>query len=181
VEGLETRLRSLMIAGLAGDAAAYRVLLGELRTRLDAYFRRRLGERQSADADDLVQETLMAVHAKRATYDPARPFTAWMHAIARYKLVDHLRQNRLRPTVPIDDADALFADEAAEPTAGMDVDRLLSTLPQSSQTLIRRVKLEGHSIADAASETGLSETAAKVRIHRGVRTLARRIQGKAEP
>ena len=53
----------------------------------------------------------MAVHTHRATYDQSRPFTAWIHAIARYKLIDHARQNRIRQTVPIDDVEFLFATD----------------------------------------------------------------------
>lgn len=181
MEGLEARLRSLMLASLAGDAASYRVLLNESRVRLGVYFRRRLGHDRAADADDLVQETLMAVHTKRATYDPQRPFTAWLHAIARYKLIDHLRRNRIRATVPLEKADHVFSDDGSETATRMDVDRLLATLPEGSHSLIRQVKLEGHSVADAAAASGLSETAVKVRIHRGVRTLALRMKRKTKP
>ena len=80
----EAEYRSWMLAALAGDAAAYRMLLQGLTRHLRGYYAKRLG---AAAAEDAMQETLIAIHAKRATYDPARPFTAWVYGIARYKLV----------------------------------------------------------------------------------------------
>jgi RNA polymerase sigma-70 factor (ECF subfamily) len=170
-----------MIATLAGDGGAYRALLEELRRHLQGYFRRRLGE-SGADADDLVQDILIAVHTKRATYDPARPFTAWVHAIARYRLIDHLRRRRRAgTTMPIEDAADLFRDDGSETATRLDVDRLLATLPEGSRTLVRRVKIEGHSVADTAAAARMSESAVKVSVHRSLRRLALRVQGKAVP
>src|ERR1700753_3072291 len=100
-----------MLATLAGDAAAYRMLLQGLTRHLRGYFARRLG---MDAAEDAVQETLIAIHSKRATYDPARPFTAWVYGIARYKLIDVYRRNRRAPTVPLDTAGELFAADQAE-------------------------------------------------------------------
>jgi RNA polymerase sigma-70 factor (ECF subfamily) len=85
---LEDRLKALMLRGQAGDTAAWRELLSVLSGRFRAYFARRMDAR-SPDVEDLVQETLMAVHRRHMTYDPSQPFTAWAHAVARYKLIDH--------------------------------------------------------------------------------------------
>ncbi|MGE0747159.1 MAG: sigma-70 family RNA polymerase sigma factor [Rhodospirillales bacterium] len=181
MEPVETRLKALMLAGLAGDAVAYRTLLGQLGDHLRRYYLRRLGRDRAADAEDLVQEALMAVHARRATYDTDAPFTAWVHAIARYKLVDHYRRRRIRATVPLDDADAVFAADAAGPAAARhDVERLLETLPDRPRTLIRMVRIEGQSVAETAAATGLSQSAVKVGIHRGIKALATRIRGRGD-
>jgi RNA polymerase sigma factor (sigma-70 family) len=175
----EARLKPLMLAALAGDQAAYRRLLGELGSHLGRYFARRLENK--AAADDLVQETLMALHARRLTYDPAQPFTAWCHAIARYKLIDHFRRSKLRATLPLEEDAAIFAaDDASDATARMDIDTALSTLPERPANLIRDVKIEGASVAEAASRAGMSETAAKVAIHRGLKALAARFGGGAK-
>ena len=169
-----------MVQALAGDAGAYRVLLGELRTLLRTYFSRRLGAGRTADAEDLVQDVLMALHTHRATYDATRPFTSWVHAIARYKLIDHYRQNRMRHTIPAEDAEALFAtDDSAAAMARLDVERLLDTVPEPTARMIRQVKIEGRSIAEVSEATGLSESAVKVGVHRGIRALATRLQGKS--
>src|SRR5438093_1156352 len=94
----EAELKRLMLAGLDGDAAAHRNLLHQLGGHLRAYYRRRLeriGQGTTA-AEDLVQEALLAIHIQRHTYDPSEPFTPWVYAIARYKLIDYLRATRSR-------------------------------------------------------------------------------------
>src|SRR6201994_2174922 len=96
-----------MLAGLAGEAEPYRRLLNELSEVLRRYYARRVPA--GLDAEDLVQETLIAVHTRRATYDAGQPFTAWAYAIARYKLIDALRRGRAHLRAPAEEADALFS------------------------------------------------------------------------
>jgi RNA polymerase sigma-70 factor (ECF subfamily) len=173
--GAEAQLKALMLASLSGDAKAYRLLLDTLSVGLLAYYRRRLGGTGAVDEEDLVQDTLIAMHTRRATYDPSQPLTAWVYAIARYKLIDHFRRQKLRRTIPLEDAGALFADdETAAALARLDVERLLDTLPEATRNLIRRTKVAGFSTAEAADEAGMSETAAKVRVHRGLKALSER-------
>ncbi|WP_374570544.1 sigma-70 family RNA polymerase sigma factor [Phenylobacterium sp.] len=174
---VEDRLKSLMLRGLDGDAAAQRELLSELARLLRRYYARRLGD-ETADLEDLVQETLIAVHVRRASYDRAQPFTAWAYAMARYKLIDHYRRRRTRRAVPLEDAGALFAPEDTEAaTAGADVDRLLGELPPKQQEAIRLTRLEGLSVAEAAERSGQSESSVKVGVHRGLKTLMARLRG----
>ena len=173
----ETQYREWMLAGLGGDRVAYSRLLAQLGGHLRAYFARRVG----ADAEDLVQETLIAIHTRRATYDPALPFTAWVYGIARYKLIDAWRRDRRRATVPLDDAPALFAhDETEAAAAKRDVEKLLAKLPPQKRDLVRAVKLEGRSIAEEAKATGLSETSVKVTVHRAVKSLSEDVGGDSE-
>jgi RNA polymerase sigma-70 factor (ECF subfamily) len=175
---IEERLRSLMLQSLAGDAAAYRIFLDELTTHLRSYLRRRLGGLPE-EVEDLLQELLLAVHNKRHTYDPKQPLTAWVQAIARYKLVDLLRR-RSRSDVltdPLDEDDQVFAttaNDAAE--AQYDVAKLLRGLPDRQRLPILYVKIEGASVTDTAIRTGMSESAVKVGIHRGLKALAERIR-----
>ncbi len=166
----EPRLKALMLAALDGDAAAYRALLAALTPHLRAYFARRVGP---ADAEDLVQETLIAIHTRRASYDRSLPFTAWLHAVARYKAIDHFRRARLRRTLPLEAAESVLADEQPETiTAKRDVERLLSALPQRKRELLRQVKLEGLSTAEAAERSGMSQSAVKVGVHRALKALS---------
>jgi len=175
----EARLKPLMLAALAGDRAAYRLLLADLGAHLKRYFARRLSN--PAAVDDLVQETLLAIHTRRDTYDPAQPLTAWVHAIARYKLIDHFRRSKLRATLPLEDDAAIFADDdAGSATDRHDVEAALATIPARPADLIRQVKLEGASIAEAAERTGMSESAVKVAIHRGLKALTARFSGGAD-
>ena len=175
---IEDRLRSLMLQSLAGDAAAYRIFLDGLTTHLRSYLRRRLGGLPD-EVEDLLQELLLAVHNKRHTYDPKQPLTAWVQAIARYKLVDLLRR-RSRSNVltdPLDKDDQVFATTANDAVeAQYDVAKLVRGLPDRQRLPILYVKIEGASVTDTAIRTGMSESAVKVGIHRGLKALADRIR-----
>ena len=111
----EDQLRQWMIGGQRGDAANHRALLAALVPLLQAFYRRRMRD-AAEDVEDLVQETLIAVHTRRATYDPDRPFGVWLFAIARYKMIDLLRAKSGREALhdPLDDEVAVFADSATE-------------------------------------------------------------------
>lgn len=176
----EIQLRERLVLGLGGDTAAYHRFLKDLSAHLRAFFRKRLFQLPD-DIEDLVQETLLAVHNQRHTYRPDQPLTAWVHAIARYRLVDLLRTRATREALndPLDEALELFAasdTDAAD--AKKDLGRLLATLPERQRLPIVRVKLEGLSVAEAAQRTGMSESAVKVGVHRGLKALAAKIKGK---
>jgi RNA polymerase sigma-70 factor (ECF subfamily) len=175
------RLQKLMAAAHGGDGAAYAAFLRELSPLLRGFYRRRLFN-LSDDIEDLVQETLLAVHNKRHTYDPAQPVTAWLHAIARYKLVDLLRARSAREALhdPLDEShEALFADPAPDAEeARRDLGVLLQQLPDKQRLPIEYVKLQGLSVREAAQRTGLSESAVKIGVFRGLRVLAERIRGE---
>lgn len=168
----EAELRALMLKGLAGDDAAHKAFLTRISGHLRAFFRARL-RASPEDAEDLLQETLIAVHTRRDTYDPSYPVTAWIYAIARYRLIDLLRRRKRRGEhVPIDDAPGLFTaadDEASD--ARRDVARLLDQLPQKQRDAIRLMKLEQLSVRETAERLGLSESDVKVSVHRGLKAL----------
>lgn len=182
VADYERRLKALMLRGQAGDAAAWRELLTALARHLRGYFARRLGAEHASDLEDLVQETLLAVHHRRMTYDAAQPFTAWAHAIARYKLIDHWRRRRLRQHVPLDDvADSLWVAVDATLSADLaDLQRAMDGLPAKQRTLIHEVKIEGFSLAEAGARRGVSEGAAKVGLHRAMKALMGRMRRHAD-
>jgi RNA polymerase sigma-70 factor (ECF subfamily) len=167
-----------MLAGLAGEAAPYRQLLDELSRLLRGYYARRAPP--GIDAEDLVQETLIAVHTRRATYDTAQPFTAWAYAIARYKLIDALRRGRAHLHVPLEAAEALFTPpEADAAMAGRDLERAMADLPSRTRELIRATRIEGLSAREAAERHGMSEGAVKVAVHRGLKGLGAKFGGAA--
>ena len=172
----EVELKALMLASLDGDAASHRALLGRLSRRLRAYYKGKLAriERGAAEAEDLVQEAVLAIHLKRHTYDPSEPLTPWVHAIARYKLIDFVRRTRTSISdVPIDEADTIMAhDDSVDAESTYDVRRLLARLPKNMRCAIEAVKLDGQSIAEAAEKCGISESGVKVNIHRGLKALA---------
>jgi RNA polymerase sigma-70 factor, ECF subfamily len=173
---IEAELKSLMVAGLDGDAVAHRSLLERLSRHLRGYYKGRLARigRSATEAEDLVQEALLAIHTQRHTYDPSELLTPWVHAIARYKLIDHLRRTRASlADVSIDAASDITArDDHTSTESAYDLDRLLGQLPDKMRRAIRCVKLDGLSVAEAASRCGMSEAAVKVSVHRGLKALA---------
>jgi RNA polymerase sigma-70 factor (ECF subfamily) len=169
----EAHLRALLLQGLAGDEAAHRAFLTEAAALLRAYFRNRL-RGQAEDAEDLVQETLVALHTRRDSYDPNFPLTAWLYAIARYRLIDFLRRSKRRAHASLDGLDIGEPDpEYGASDARRDIGVLLEKLPEKQRTAIRLVKLEEKSVREAAAATGLSESDIKISIHRGLKTLMR--------
>ena len=176
---VEARLKALLLAGLDGNAQAYHRFLDELSARLRAYVRKRLFHRHD-DIEDIVQETLLAIHNARHTYRASEPLTAWVYAIARYKLMDFLRTRARHDAFnePLDDYVEIFAGIDAEPAndAKRDIDVLLEQLPDKQRWPIVHVKLQGMSVAETAQLTGLSESAVKIGIHRGLKSLAAKIR-----
>lgn len=175
----ESRLKALFVRGLDGDADAYRSFLQALTRHLRAFLRRRIPNYRD-DVEDLVQEILLAVHNARHTYRPDEPLTAWLHAIARYKLMDFFRSRARRESLndPLDDHTDLLADTDDEPSqARHDIGKLLEHLPDKQRLPIVHMKLEGLSVTETARITGLSESAVKVGVHRGLKALATLIRG----
>lgn len=176
---MELRLRGLLLQALAGDGAAYHAFLTDLSAHLRAFFRRRL-TRLPGEVEDLVQEALLAIHNQRHTFEPDQPLTPWVFAIARYKLVDLLRRRADREALhePLDDELAVFAAADTEAAAARrDVMKLLDRLPDRQRLPIRYTKIEGMSVVEAARAAGMSESAVKVGVHRGLKALAKIIGG----
>ena len=174
LQATEQRLRTLLLQGMDGDSQAYQAFLKSLSTHLRAFLRRRLFALPD-DIEDLVQDILLAVHNQRHTYRSDQPLTAWVNAMARYKLIDLLRSRSGREALhdPIEDNMALFATndhDAAD--ARRDVSKLLNQLPDNQRLPIVHTKLEGLSVTEAAAATGMSESAIKVGVHRGMKALA---------
>ena len=181
MSAIEDRLRELLLRGLAGEASAYHTFLKELSAHLRAFLRRRL-TRLPDEVEDLLQETLLAIHNQRHTYDAGQPLTAWVHAIARYKLVDLLRRRAGRDALndPLDDELAVFAHSDSEAAdARRDLGKLLDRLPDGQRLPIVHMKLEGLSVVEVAKLTGMSESAVKVGVHRGLKALAAMIRDDA--
>lgn len=175
MESAESRLRNLLISSLEGDQAAYRTFLQETSTLLRGYVRRQLARsrRSDIDSEDIVQDALIAVHERRHTYERSLPVTAWLHAIARYKLIDTLRASARRKHVPLGETAELPEPKAKAAQDGLDVRHALERLPERFRTSIVLTKLDGLSVSEAASFTGMSEAAVKVNVHRGLKTLGR--------
>ncbi len=165
----------------AGDEAAYRDALRLLAARLRAYLRYRLMSAPH-EVEDLVQETLLALHLQRGTHDHQVPVAAWALAIARHKLIDHWRRHGRREALhdPIDDVDERQLAAATDPgEARRDLGELMQELPAAQRTAIELTKIEGLTVAEAAQRTGCSVAAIKVQVHRGLKRLAAAVRANA--
>ena len=177
----ESGLKPLWLRAQLGDETAYRQSLELIATRLRGFLRRRM-QSLPDEVEDLVQETLLALHVQRASYDPTLPVSAWVTAIARHKLVDLWRRRGRRDALhdTLDDVDeTLLAVEDNEGTAKRDLLRLLMALPEVQRQAIVMTKLEGLSVSEASTRTGASESAIKVQVHRGLKRLADMVKESA--
>lgn len=172
----ETDWDAQMRAAMAGDAVAYDRLLRDLAAALRPIARRGLARagRSQAEAEDVVQEILLAVHLKRHTWDQAQPIGPWIRAIARNKLIDALRRRGGHYDLPIEDfAETLPAEDTAPPLSQRDVDRHLERLPSGQRAVVRAIALDGASVADTAGRLRMTEGAVRVALHRGLAGLSK--------
>ena len=170
----EDSLRQLMRLSQSGDKQAYAVLLEQCGFWLRRFFAQKI----AADAvDDLVQDTLISLHRKIASYDPSRPFLPWLAAIARYRWVDRLRQTYKHQSQMLDFDVGIDSHEDIV-GAKISIDRLLNQLPHAQAKAIYLVKIDGLSIAEAGTKTGQSASLIKVNIHRGLKKLAALIESE---
>ena len=179
-DATEERLRSQFMAAQAGDALAYQQFLTALSTHLRAFFRKRMTQLPD-DVEDMVQESLLAIHNHRHTYRPQQPLTAWVHTIARYKLIDLLRSRSRRELLndPLDEGAEIFASSDAQAAeARRDLAAVLQSLPERQRRALVMIKLEGASVAETALATGMSEASVKVGVHRTLKALMAKLKGR---
>lgn len=174
LEDFESDLAPLWTRAQAGDETAYRQALLRIAMRLRGYFLRRLSSLPD-ETEDLVQETLLALHLQRASYDPRWPVSAWVFAIARHKLVDLFRRRGARAALnePLDELNEDHHPASSdEPSAQRDLAVLLDTLPPAQAAAIVMTRIEGLSMLEASGRSGVSVAALKVQVHRGLKCLA---------
>jgi len=179
VRGREDEWTGLMRSGMAGDNAAYHRLLKAITPVLRAASRRGLTRAgQSPDqAEDIVQDILLAVHLKRHTWDVNAPFAPWLFAIARNKLIDALRRRGKRVFVNIDDfAETLPEQPKAETASAAEVTAQLNTLPQRQREVLQSIAVESASIKDTARKFSMSEGAVRVALHRALSSLTAKLR-----
>lgn len=164
----DVRWADLLRRANDGDSAAYAAFLNEATPVI----RRIVSVRGvPGEMEDIVQEVLLALHAKRHTWRPEAPVAPWLYAIARYKATDGWRRRRAT-AVPIDDlADVLAAEPAPDATAGRDLGRLLAGLDARSAGIVRSVAVDGESAVEVGARLGMQEGAVRVALHRAMARL----------
>ena len=174
IDDFESRLKPLWLSGMQGNSKAYTAALGLIASRLRRFYIRRL-QNLPDDVEDLVQETLLALHLQRASYDDSLPVSSWVFSIARHKLVDLWRRRGRKESLndsfdDMDESDHPIAD--TEMTAARDLNVLLNKLPEAQQQAILLTKIEGLSMEEASARSGVSVAALKVQVHRALKKLA---------
>lgn len=169
----ERELVELLRAAIAGDERAYGEFLRRTACLVRGYARRKLVH-GGIDPEDIVQETLLAIHMKRHTWRDGPSVTPWLHAIARYKLIDAYRRQGRRVQIEIDEASEAVAEPQPEPTREWEIDRALETLAPGQRSVVAAVSVDGRSISETAKHLGMTEIAVRVALHRGLAAIARR-------
>ena len=164
------RWGALLIRANRGEAVAYAAFLQDVTPVIRTIVRGRSSA--EAENEDIVQEVLLAIHAKRHTWREGDPVAPWLYAIARYKTADAFRRRKGTTQVPIDDLADRLADEApGDPTAARDLARLMDGLDDRSAGIVRAVGVEGESAGEVGARMGMSEGAVRVAYHRALTRL----------
>lgn len=177
----ERQLKALFERGLEGDKTAYSEFLMQIGRLLRSYIQRQLHRvnRFDCDAEDIVQEVLLAIHSKRYVYDRDVPVTAWAHAIARYRMIDYLRATgRTSRNISLDEIGDLADVAGTQIDVALSVRKLIADLPERLRRPIELMKLKGFSAREAATLTNTSESSVKVNVHRGLKALAQAWEGR---
>jgi RNA polymerase sigma factor (sigma-70 family) len=164
-----------MRAANRGDAIAYHRVLKELAPILRSLVKHRLSRYGlgAEEAEDVVQETLLAVHLKRQTWDERQSLLPWARAIAQNKLVDSLRRRGRPVHVPLDEiSEVLAVDDASVAINGVDAERALSRLQGRQRDIVLAISIEGASARQVADRLGMTEGAVRVALHRALKSLA---------
>ncbi|MGH6945734.1 MAG: sigma-70 family RNA polymerase sigma factor [Kiloniellales bacterium] len=170
----EDELARLMRAAIAGDERAYAEFLRRAACRVRGFARRKVAQ-GGMDPEDIVQETLLAIHLKRHTWRDDAPVMPWLYAIARHKLVDAFRRRGRRMEIEIGEiAETLAGPEEPESVSEREIDRALDTLAPGQRSVVAAISVEGRSISETASSLGMSEAAVRVALHRGLTAIAKR-------
>lgn len=170
----EGDLANLLCAAVKGDQRSYAVFLKEASCIVRSMVAVRQGNLSEDTQEDILQEILLAIHAKRHTWDRHTHALAWIRAVARYKLIDIQRRRGLRPHVPLDTE--LEAEPGAQDVpavlAARDSETLLARLDPRSARIVRSVSLEGDSMAEVGQQLSMSEGAIRVALHRAIKRLS---------
>ncbi len=164
----------------AGDGRAYARLLHELAPVLRGIIRSRARSLSPDQHEDILQEVLMAVHAKRHTWNPAEPLSPWLYAVTRHKVVDAFRRRGRGELLPISDFAEELAADAVEITAAHDSAALVARLDPRAAGIVRAIHLQGESHAEISSRHGISEGALRVALHRAMTRLSQIVRGEGK-
>lgn len=169
----ERELAILLQAAIAGDEKAYADFLVRTAAIVRGFARHKIVQ-GGVDPEDVVQEALLAIHTKRHTWKSDAPVLPWIYAIARFKLIDAFRKRGRRMEVEIGEIAETFAQAEAETVSDREIGRALDGLAPGQRSVVAAISIEGRSIGETAEKFGMTETAVRVALHRGLRAIAKR-------
>jgi RNA polymerase sigma-70 factor, ECF subfamily len=165
----------LMRAAQEGDRRCYERLLREVTPFIRALSRRHC--RNPADVEEMVQDTLLTVHRVRHTYDPGRPFSPWLAAIASRRIIDTVRKRSRVTRHETTEAEPETFEAAATNSdielvrSEQEITQLLATLPPRQRVALEALKLKEMTLVEASAASGQSVGALKVNVHRALKSL----------
>jgi RNA polymerase sigma-70 factor (ECF subfamily) len=177
MSGKEEEWRRWMLAARRGDEASYKQLLADVARHVRPWARKNMrnSAHPEADLEDIVQETLLALHLKRHTWNADERFSPWLNAIVKHKVIDSMRRRAGRQWLPIDDfVDVLAVEEVHSGLERQDILKMAESLPKKQRAIVVAMFVDGHSTAEAASRFDMSEGAVRVTLHRALGKLAKR-------
>ncbi|MEO9338231.1 sigma-70 family RNA polymerase sigma factor [Mesorhizobium sp. SB112] len=169
----ERELAGLLRSAIAGDEKVYALFLENVAVLVRGMARRKIVQ-GGVDPEDIVQETLLAIHLKRHTWLTDMPVLPWIFAIARYKLIDAFRKRGRRIEIDIDHIAETFAQPEQSIASDRDIGRALDILPPGQRNIVGAISVEGHSISETAQKLGMKEAAVRVSLHRGLNAIMKR-------
>lgn len=172
----EAELARLLRASIAGDGKAYAEFLERVAGLVRGVARRRIIH-GGIDPEDIVQETLLAIHLKRHTWMADAAVLPWIFAIARYKTIDAFRRRGRRVEIGLEEIAETIAQPENETASDRDIGRALESLTPGQRSVVASISVEGRSIRETAAKLDMSESAVRVALHRGLRAIAERFGG----
>lgn len=173
----EKELSDLLRAAIDGDERAYAEFLRRAATFIRRFARPRVTH-GGIDPEDIVQETLLAIHMKRHTWRTDAPVAPWLYAITRHKVIDAFRRRGRHVEIEIEEIADLVAQPLGERAREWEIERALESLTPGQRSVVSAVSVDGSSIGETASRLGMSETAVRVALHRGLAAIAKRFGRK---
>lgn len=169
----EAELAGLLRAAIAGDERAYAEFLARTALLVRGFVRRKIVQ-GGVDPEDVVQDTLLAIHLKRHTWMTDAAVLPWVYTIARHKLIDAFRRRGRHFVVDLDDVAETIAQPEQTEASDRDIARALATLSPGQRAVVSAISVEGRSIAETARTLDMSEVAIRVALHRGLAAIARK-------
>ena len=173
-DATEAELCAQMQAYLDGRIEAFDALYAAFAGRLRGYLLSQC--RDATLADDLLQETFLQMHRSRRTYQPGRPVTPWVYAIARHvylmKRRSAGRRVRFEERLVADARSGDVVHDALDTMAERDaVRRALRDVPADQRQALLMHHVEGWSFHEIAARLGIRVNAAKTRAFRGMKRM----------